>query len=274
MEELNFIQSIVLGLVQGFSEFLPISSSGHLILTREILKFPDPGKTYDVIVHIGTLIALLAYFWKDLLEIGKGVFGNFREKKFYGTNDTNIFWFLIISTIPGALFGALFEDKLETINSPYIVSALLITFGLILFFSDRLGRKQLNISHLTWKHAVIVGVAQAIALFPGVSRSGITMTAALMLGFTREASARYAFLISIPITAGVCAYSTVKLLQSGPEIGMLMIYVAGLIASMISGFLCIKYLLEYLRKGTFSVFVVYRIIIGTTLIVLGLRGLL
>jgi undecaprenyl-diphosphatase len=274
MEQINFIQSIVLGLVQGLSEFLPISSSGHLILTREVLKFPDPGKTFDVILHIGTFIALVVYFWKDLLHLGQGVLDNFKEKKFYGTSNTNLFWFLIISTIPGGLFGALFEKKLEAINNPFIISSLLIAFGLILFFSDKLGRKELKMSHLTWKHAAIVGIAQAIALFPGVSRSGITMTAALLLGYTREDSARYSFLMSIPIIGGVSMYGLVKLLKTGPELGLILVYTAGFIASLISGFLCVKYLLEYLKKGTFSVFVVYRIIIGASLIILGIKGML
>lgn len=272
MEHLTHLQAIILGIIQGLSEFLPISSSGHLILVRHVLHFPEPGKTFDIIMHLGTLIALIAYFWNDLMNILKNLIKDMKEGKFYGTPDTNLFWFLIISTIPGGLFGALFNEKLEEISNIYLISTLLIIFGIILFAADKMGKKEKVLSGFAWKDAVIVGIAQALALFPGVSRSGITMTSAMFLGFDRETAARYSFLISIPLIGGISAYGILKLIKHGTGDVSLSVYALGLLASVISGFLCIKFLLDFLKKGSFSVFVIYRILIGVLLIFMALSG--
>ncbi|MFP4498028.1 MAG: undecaprenyl-diphosphatase UppP [Vulcanimicrobiota bacterium] len=274
MDTLSIFQAFILGIIQGLTEFLPVSSSGHLILTREVFNFPDPGKTFDILMHFGTLIALIIYFRDDLIEIANSTFKSFKQKKFYGSNETNLFWFLIISTIPGALFGLLFNDKLEDIKSIYIISTLLIIFGIFLFVSDITGKKTKEISQFTFKDAAVVGLAQALALFPGVSRSGITMTAALFLGFSRASSARYSFLISIPLIVGISIYGLIKIIKSAPQISAIMVLIVGFIASMASGFLCIKFLLGYLKKGTFKGFVIYREIMGVLLIILGLMGII
>jgi len=270
--KLNIIQTIILGIIQGLTEFLPISSSGHLILTREVFHFPDPGKVFDVILHLGTLIALVIYFWNDLVSIVKSFMKSVLKGKFYGDENVNFFWFLIISTIPGALFGFIFKDKLEGIKNVYLISGLLIGFGILLLISDRVGKKDKDIDKLTWKDATFVGLMQALALFPGVSRSGICMTAALFLGFTREVSARYSFLISVPIIAGVSVYGVMKIIINHPNGGEIMTYAVGLITAAISGFFCIKFLLDYLKKGTFLGFAIYRFVIGILLIILGLLG--
>lgn len=268
--KLSVIQSIILGIVQGLTEFLPISSSGHLILTREVFKFPDPGKLFDLMLHFGTLVAIVIYFREDLKGVAVGFFEGVKNRRFFGEPRINMFWFLVISTIPGALFGVFFNDKLEEIKNVYLISALLIGFGILLLVSDRTGRKLKTMEALTWKDALIIGVLQAIALFPGVSRSGICMTGALFLGFNREASARYTFLISFPIIAGASFYGFYKILKSGPDGGALLIYAVGMVAAAVSGFFCIKFLIDYLKKGTFLGFTIYRVIVGILLIVLAL----
>lgn len=270
--KLRIIQTIILGIIQGLTEFLPISSSGHLILVRELFHFPDPGKVFDVILHMGTLIALVIYFWNDLTEIVKSFIKSVRKGKFYGDKDVNFFWFLVISTIPGGLLGFIFKDKLEGIRNVYLISVLLIVFGILLLVSDKIGKKEKSMDQLTWKDALFVGLMQAFALFPGVSRSGISMTAALFMGFTREVSARFSFLISIPLIAGVSVYGVIKIIGDHPDGGAILIYAVGLITAAISGFFCIKFLLDYLKKGTFLGFAIYRFAIGFLLIILGLVG--
>ena len=270
--KLSIIQAIILGLIQGLTEFLPISSSGHLILVREVFHFPDPGKIFDVILHFGTLIALIIFFRQDLINVFKGMLEGIKKGKIYGDYNTNLFWFLVISTIPGGLFGFLFKDKLESIRSVYLISSLLIGFGILLFISDQKGTKKRTLKDLTWKDAVIVGLMQALALFPGVSRSGICMTAALFLGFNREDAARYSFLVSIPLIGGISAYGIIKILKNSPAMGDIMLYVTGLTVAAISGFLCIKFLLDYLKKGTYLGFAIYRAVMGILLIVLFVMG--
>ncbi len=251
-----------------------MSSSGHLILTRQVFQFPDPGKTYDIILHLATLIALVIYFWTDLTDICSGIFKDIKNKKLYGTPDTNMAWFLIISTIPGGAFGLLFKDRLEQITSIYPISTLLIIFGLILYIADIKGRKERNLESITLKDAVIIGLFQAVALFPGVSRSGITMTAALLLGFDRQTAARYSFLISIPLIAGISAYGVFNVIRTGLDSGGMMIYGIGFLASLVSGFLCIKFLLDYLKRGSFAGFVIYRVLLGLLLVGLGIAGVI
>jgi undecaprenyl-diphosphatase len=274
MEQINWIQSIIEGVVQGLSEFLPISSSGHLIVTRQLFNIPDPGKTFDILMHLGTLIALVVYFWSDLTALAKGFWADARQGKLYGTKNTGMVWFMVVSTIPGGLFGALFNEKLEEIRNVYLISILLIVFGLVLFAADRWGKKARVLDDLTLKDAVLIGIAQALALFPGVSRSGVTMTTAMFLGFDRESSARYSFLISIPLIGGISAYGLLKLIKSQPDGGQAMVYFLGLLASAASGFLCIKFLLNYLKKGGFTGFVIYRAALGAILIILGILGLI
>ncbi|MCD4784396.1 MAG: undecaprenyl-diphosphatase UppP [Candidatus Eremiobacteraeota bacterium] len=270
--KLSIIQTIILGIIQGLTEFLPISSSGHLILVREVFHFPDPGKVFDVILHMGTLIALVIYFWNDLTGIVKSFIKSAKKGKFYGDKNVNLFWFLIISTIPGGLFGFIFKDKLEELKNVYLISVLLIVFGILLLVSDRVGKKEKSMEQLTWKDAVFVGLMQALALFPGVSRSGVCMTTALFLGFTREVSARFSFLVSIPLIAGVSAYGVIKIIGDNPDGGAILIYAVGLVTAAVSGFFCIKFLLDYLKKGTFLGFAIYRFAIGLLLIILGLMG--
>lgn len=272
--KLSIIQSVILGIIQGLTEFLPVSSSGHLILVREVFKFPDPGKTFDLILHLGTFIGVLIYFRKDLLTIFLAFINGVKKKQLYGEPEINLFWFMIISTIPGGVLGFLYKDVLEEINNVYLISGLLIVFGIILLLAEKLSKNIKSMKDLSWKDSIIVGLAQAVALFPGVSRSGSSMTAALFLGFNREASARYSFLISIPIIGGASLYGLVKIIKTGVEDGELGIYVIGFLVSAITGFLCIKYLLDYLKKGSFTGFVVYRVILGVLLIGLGLAGIL
>ncbi len=272
MHHLNEIQSAILGIIQGLTEFLPISSSAHLIIVRHLFSFPEPGKTFDILMHFGTLVALFVYFGKDLVKLFQDSISHLKKGDISNSTSAKLLAYMVISTIPGGVFGLLYKDKLENIQNIYLISGLLIFFGITLFVSDKVGSKSKKISDFTVKDALIIGFAQALALFPGVSRSGITMTFALFLGFSREDSARYSFLISIPLISGVSIYGLYKLFSTGVDNGTLLVYGIGFLASAISGFLCIKYLLEYLKKGTFSVFVVYRVALGILLISLAALG--
>ncbi|MCE1248011.1 MAG: undecaprenyl-diphosphatase UppP [Firmicutes bacterium] len=271
---LNYFQAIILGLIQGATEFLPVSSSAHLLITRNVFHFPDPSKTYDIMLHMGTLIALVIYFRKDLINIAKGVLRSLFKGKLYGEPAINLFWFLCISTIPAGLFGVKFGDQLENINNTYLISSMLIIFGIVLFLADKKGRKEKKVTDVTWKDALIVGLFQAIALFPGVSRSGICMTAALMLGLTRKDSARYSFLISVPLITAISLHGLISLFKHHPNNGELTMYAVGMLAAVISGFVCIKYLLNFLNKNSFFGFTVYRVILGMLLIILAVAGVI
>jgi len=270
---LNEIQAVILGIVQGLSEFLPISSSGHLILVREVFHFPDPGKTFDIMMHLGTLIALIVYFWGDLVRLFSGFFRQIvKEKKAWGTLETDMVWFIVISTIPGGILGLLYNDWLESIRNVYLISSLLIVFGVILWIVDRKSPKSKTLDRLTAYDALIIGVMQALALFPGVSRSGISMTAVMLLGFTREDAARYSFLISIPLIGGTSIYGLAKIISSGPDSSAVIVLALGVAASFISGLLCIKFLLDFLKKRTFNGFVIYRVLLGLFLILWSMMG--
>jgi undecaprenyl-diphosphatase len=271
---LSYFQAVILGIIQGATEFLPVSSSAHLLLTRTVFHFPDPSKTYDIMLHMGTLIALIIYFRKDLINIASGAFKTLKKGKFFGEPEINLVWFLCISTIPAGLLGLFLEETLENINNTYVISALLILFGLFLFRADKKGKKRKIIANITWQDALVVGVMQSMALVPGVSRSGICMTAALMLGFTREDSARYSFLISIPLIGAISLHGLAKLIKMHPANGELTIYAIGMLASIISGFIVIKFLLDFLKKNSFLGFTVYRIVLGILLITLALTGVI
>lgn len=252
------LQAIAMGIIQGLGEFLPISSSGHLVLAPWIFNWEVPGLTFDVALHMGTLIAVLIYFWNDWLQLFKAAWtGQDREKR-------RVFWFLVLASIPAAVVGLSFNDILKhALRSPLIVGFMLIIFGVLLYFADR--KKQIrNLDSMTVVDAVVIGMAQAIALIPGVSRAGITMTAARWFSFTREEAARFSFLLSTPVIFGAGVLELSNLNPS--EINFP--FILGIAVSGIVGILCISLLLKFLRTFSFKIFVAYRIILGTTIIVL------
>ena len=190
-------QAIVLGLVQGMGEFLPISSSAHLVLIPWICNWPDPGLTFDIALHVGTLVSVVAYFWRDWLQLVRG------GLKGFTTPEGKLFWFIVAASIPGAGIGFLLEHKAETVfRSPALIAVMLIVMGILLLLADRKGAKVTGLIGIRFATSFCIGISQALAIIPGVSRSGITMTTGLFAGLTREATARFSFLLSAPIIFG------------------------------------------------------------------------
>jgi undecaprenyl-diphosphatase len=251
------LQAFVLGLIQGLTEFLPISSSGHLVLVPWFSNWTDPGLGFSVALHWGTLVAVLFYFRNDVWLIIKG----FVHSLFKSTRDleNNVYqklsWLIILASIPAAIIGKLLEDYAEsTFRNPILIAVTLSVFGLVLLLADVFGEKVKNLSHIKWLDALIVGFSQALALIPGVSRSGATMTAGLFLGFKRADAARFSFLMSIPVIFGA-GLAHITHFNDGVTTGQL---VVGFLAAAVSGFLSIKYLLSFLANRSFKVFVWYR----------------
>jgi len=258
---MDIIQAIVLGLVQGLGEFLPISSSAHLVLVPWIANWAYSGLTFDIALHVGTLIAVVIYFWKDWLTLlSKGLT---RPKEREG----KLFWYLVLATIPGALIGFLLENIAETVfRHPVLIACMLILLGIVLYVVDRRGKKQIDVEHITLKTSFLIGLSQALAIIPGVSRSGVTMTTALALGMTREGAARFSFLLSAPIILGA-ALVKVPVLIANPS----MIdagFLTGMVVACIAGLASIGFLLRYVQTKTFLPFVIYRF--GLGILVLGI----
>ena len=270
-------QAIVLGLVQGFSEFLPISSSGHLVLTRWLFGWETPGdasveKAFDVALHFGTLAAVVAYFRRDLWRyVREGVRLLWRRERPVDT-DGRIAWLLVVATVPAALVGALFEDVIDReLGTPTIIGISLIVFGLLLWWADQqMGRRKVD--EMSLRDSLIIGAAQTLALNPGTSRSGITMTAARQIGFDRDAAARVSFLLSVPVIAGAVVLKVGGLLAEGVPVGMGGALVVGVITSGLSGWVAVWGTLHLIRTRTFSPFVVYRIVLGAVVLVIVATG--
>ncbi|HUN54531.1 MAG TPA: undecaprenyl-diphosphatase UppP [Smithella sp.] len=258
---MNIFQSVVLGLVQGLGEFLPISSSAHLILVPWLFKWEDPGLTFDIALHVGTLIAVILYFWRDWLNlISKGL----TKPK---DREGKLFWYLVFATIPGAIIGYLLEHKAETaFRNPVLIAFMLILMGGVLYLVDRKSRKQVDMEQISLKTSFLIGLSQALAIIPGVSRSGITMTTALALGMTREGAARFSFLLSAPIIFGAAALKIPEIIANPSVINTS--FIVGTSVACISGLASIGFLLHYVQKKTFLPFAWYRFIIGVLVIII------
>lgn len=262
----EILQSIILGIVQGLGEFLPISSTAHLILAPYFFSWPDPGLSFDVALHAGTLIAVLAYFWKDWIKILKLVT---RNPKPDGDYNPNMLWFLVVATIPGILAGYFLENQAETVfRSPLLIAFTLAFVGLILYLVDKYIRHRKNVSRITLKDSIIIGLSQAIAIIPGVSRSGATITAGLAMGLDRVSAARFSFLLSTPIIFGAAALKIPYLFREGinTSIGI------GIIVSAVSGYLAIKYLLKLVEKIGYGIFFWYRLILAVVIVLVYVLG--
>jgi undecaprenyl-diphosphatase len=262
----SVLQAIVLGITQGLTEFAPVSSSGHLILVPwlfgwSIVNDPALNKTFDVALHMGTLIGALIYFRSDVaLYLGAWV-RSIRHRAVQ-TTDERLAWLLILATIPGAIAGALFESVIEDkLGQPWLIAVFLAVGGIVLYFVDTRCRSDRVLADLRTKDAAIIGVAQAVALQPGVSRSGITITAARALGLERAPAARFSFLMSLPIIAGAGLFKAVGLVGTGFQ-GYGSQFFWGFVASAISGYVVIAFLLSYLRRHDFTVFVIYRLAVA------------
>ena len=257
---MDLIQIIVLALVQGLTEFLPISSSAHLILVPVLTGWQDQGLAFDVAVHVGTLTAVVYYFRHEISSMFLAWTGSVSGKGM--SPDARLAWAVIFGSIPAALSGLLFKDVIEThLRSPLVIASTTILFGLLLWVADAWGRRQRDEYQVGWKDVLLIGIAQALALIPGTSRSGATMTAGLALGLSRKAAARFSFLLSIPVILLAGGYLTLQLIQSSDTVDW-MALILGTVLSAISAYFCIHFFLKLLDRIGMLPFVIYRILLG------------
>ena len=255
---------IWLALVQGLTEFLPVSSSAHLILVPRLLEWPDQGLAFDVAVHLGTLTAVVAYFRRDIVTLFIAWISSITQRVM--TAEARLAWGVILGTIPAGLVGLAFKDVIEVhLRSPLVIAVTTILFGLLLWLADRRGRLARDEYTLSWQDFLVIGGAQAMALIPGTSRSGITITAGLLLGLTREAAARYSFLLSIPIIVLSGLGVTGDLLASPDSVDWTTL-ILGTVIAAVSAFVCVHYFLVFINRMGMAPFVIYRLLLGAVLL--------
>lgn len=274
---MHFLEAIFLGLVQGLTEFLPISSSAHLRIVGAFLpEAGDPGAAFTAITQIGTETAVVVFFWRDIVRIIGHWFRSLFGKIPRNDPDAKMGWLIIVGTIPIVVLGLVFQDAIETtLRSLWIVAVTLIVFGVILGIADLVAKQRRTLNDLTVGHGIIYGLAQSLALIPGVSRSGGTITAGLLLGYTREAAARYAFLLAIPAVFGSGLYELVKTIrQPTHEVFGYAETAAATVVAFAVGLAVIAFFMKWISKHSFLPFVVYRVAIGTILIVLLSMGVI
>lgn len=261
---MDWLHIVVLAIIQGFTEFLPVSSSAHLILPAHLLGWSDQGLAFDVAVHLGSLLAVVAYFRQDILQLACAWCKSFTQG---ASEHSNLVWYIALATIPAGLVGLLGKDFIEQeLRSPLVIAWATIGFGVLLGVADKFSGGAIPLAKITWKLALLIGLAQAMALIPGTSRSGITMTAALFLGFSRVDAARFSFLLSIPIISLSAGYLSYKLLAESNIDWLAM--GAGLLLSAISAFICIFAFMQLISRMGMMPFVVYRLCLGAVLIAL------
>lgn len=259
----QLVQAIVLGIVQGLTEFLPVSSSGHLIVVPALLGWDDPfieSLTFSVMLHVATLAALLLYFARDWVRLIPAGLAALRDRSFRDDPDRRLAWLLAATTIPAMIVGFLFNDVIENVfREPRLVAVTLVIGGIVLWLADRLGSRARPLSGLTFPIALGIGAAQALALIPGISRSGISISAGLFAGLDREAAARFAFLMATPITAGAGLWELRKILagEAGVDLPIAPL-LAGMVSSLVAGLLAIAVLMRYLQSHGIGIFVAYR----------------
>lgn len=261
---MTFLQQLLIAVIQGITEFLPISSSGHLILIPKLTELPDQGPLIDVAVHIGSLLAIIIYFWRDVRGLAQGGFASVGIGK--APAQRQLFWWIVIGTIPAVVVGFLLKsnDMLDGFRSTHLVAVNLIVYGILLGLADRFGKEERAYEDMTLRDAIIVGAAQALALIPGTSRSGVTMTAARFLGYKRVEAARFSFLLSIPAVAGAGTLAALDLAEASAAMQWDAIVTGAL--TFVAAFATMAFLMNFLRKATMMVFVGYRILLGVILL--------
>lgn len=272
---MSFIHAIILAIVQGLTEFLPISSTAHLILFPWLLNWSDPGLAFDVALHAGTLVAILLYFLRDWLELslaGLGVHFPRRASTDQVKHSRKMFWYLVAGTIPAAVIGYLFERRIEeSLRKPIPIAGAMIAVGIIMWYAEYAGNLNRGLEQTSLGDSLAIGTAQAVALFPGVSRSGITIAEGLFRGMTRETAARFSFLLSAPVLAGAAVKELPKLMRLH-HAGQLDVSVATLTASVavsgLVGYAVIAFFLRYLQTRTLKIFIYYRIVFGIVILLL------
>ncbi|RGP42054.1 Undecaprenyl-diphosphate phosphatase [Altererythrobacter insulae] len=282
---MTFLQLLIIAVVQGITEFLPISSSGHLILIPYITDFPDQGPLIDVAVHVGSLLAIIVYFFKDVLVLARGGFASvgIGANRAEAPAERRLFWWIVLGTIPAVAFGlsiklGLFngfaesvfgieivdDDLMSSIRFTDLIAFNLIAYGILLGVADWVGKEVKQFEDMTWRDGLIVGIAQALAIIPGTSRSGVTMTAARFLGYKRVEAARFSFLLSIPAVAGAGVLIVPEIFEAGATLAWDAL-VAGVL-TFIAAFATMAFLMNFLKKASMMVFVVYRVILGAALL--------
>jgi undecaprenyl-diphosphatase len=258
-------QALVLGLIQGLTEFLPISSSAHLALAPWFFGWQDPGLAFDVALHFGTLVAVLWYFRKEWAELIRAVISILRKRRVETVEEKRVV-FLILATIPGAVGGLLLEEKAETVfRAQTLTATALIVMGIILWAADRFSRMNRELPTMRWLDALLIGIAQVIALVPGVSRSGSTISAGRLLGFTRQSAAVFSFLMSMPIIAAAVVLKGPEVLRHG---GINAPLVVGVLSAAVSSWLAIAILLRYVARHSYGIFALYRVVLGVVVLAL------
>jgi undecaprenyl-diphosphatase len=261
---MTVFQAVVLGIVQGLGEFLPISSSAHLVLTPWVFGWPDPGLAFDVALHVGTLVAVLWYFRTEWVKLTKAGIALLRTRR-ADTEEKQRLLYIVVATIPAAIAGLLLEEYAEsTFRSPTLIAFTLIVMGIVLWAADRYAPRDRPLGNMRVRDALLVGLAQIFALMPGVSRSGATMTAARGLRFDRQSAAVFSFLMSMPITAAAAVLKAPTLLRADDRTTLLV----GILAAALSGWLAIAVLLRYVSRHSYGLFAVYRVVLGAAILAL------
>ena len=260
----DILHAIILGLLQGLTEFLPISSSAHLILLPKLMEWADQGLLYDVGAHFGSLLALLIYFRKDLARMGAGWINSFSAGR---NRDADMVWFLVIATIPICLAGLLFHDVTGLLRDPLVIAGATILFALVLWWGDRYGRRQRDMDDFRIRDAVVIGLFQVLAVIPGTSRSGITITAGLLLGLKREDASRFAFLLAIPVILLASGYELLNASVSAIQVDWTALFTVTAV-SFISAWLTIHWFLKLVERTGMLPYVIYRLFLGAVLFAL------
>jgi undecaprenyl-diphosphatase len=283
----SIFQAIVLGIVQGLTEFIPISSSAHLVIIPWLFHWDDPGLSFDLALHLGTLIALISFFWSDWVRLFRAGVASIIERKIGLDTDRRLAWFLVIGTIPGAIVGWLAESKIEelfhqpdtahTMGAMIAMAVIIALLGGALFIVERIARHLRGFNEFSLKDAVIIGFSQALSIFPGVSRSGSTITAGLAVGLQRETAARFSFLLSAPIMLGAGLKSLLdvrgELASGAMSQSDLLPFTIGFIVAAVSGYFCVKFLLRFLQRHSTDLFVYYRWLLAILVVIVAvMRG--
>ncbi len=269
---MSIVQAIILGIVQGATEFIPVSSSGHLVLVPWLLGWQPAGLAFTVVVHVGTAIGVLLFFWREWLAMLKGIFVWLRKREVNA--DLKLLGLLILGTLPAALIGVFFQSFVENLfNDPILVAVMLITTGAILVAGERLGKPERPMGALTWVDGLLIGLAQMIAIVPGISRSGSTITAGLLRKVQRDDAARFSFLLSTPIIIGSGAIEVLDLAKAGLGAAQVEVLVLGFLAAFITAFFVIRWLLTYLRSHSTNIFAAYCAVAGLLCVVIALIGI-
>jgi undecaprenyl-diphosphatase len=271
---MNLFQALILGIIQGLTEYIPVSSSGHLVLVPWLLGWPDAPFTFEVLVQWGTLVGVFIYFWRDIWEIVKAVNQGLVQRQPLATFEAKLGWLVVVATIPAIIFGVLFKDFFESFfSAPLYVGVFIGLASIILIIGEYYSSHHRELTSIGWLDALIIGFWQVAAMFPGVSRSGATITGGMLRNFSRPAAARFSFLMSIPALGGAGVVALKDLMESGTIMAELPALTVGFVAAAISGYFCIRWLLGYLQGHSLYAFAAYRVILSIVVIIVALlRG--